>query len=368
MLGQYYGWDSHATNWNFPADFLFQKPLPLKRMSTAPSFQNAGPTHSSGDWGYPAVSRVRGVREDVMTKRWFSMMSCILMATISVVACGNGLPNRNSEVTPDVEATIVAAAEKAWATALPVTETSSEMVANPTVPTSTRGATDGSPISTRTRASENFGHFPNCAKLCDNDFWANATPDQVSAELRTADVTARTETTGETPLHVAASLVDDPTLLAILLDQGADPNASNAIGWTPLHWAANAVWSNDQVIALLIDRGADVNARDSDGLTPLHYAATNSHPSIVHLFIDRGADPSHADNIDIATPLHLAAAYTTEPKVIDALLKRGRILEARDYLGQTPLHHAAALNPNLDVIEHLLNLGRVPGGGVKESV
>lgn len=45
-----------------------------------------------------------------------------------------------------------------------------------------------------------------------------------------------------------------------------------------------------RVGALLIDRGADVNAQDDDGDTPLHWASLYDSPRLFRLLVDRGAD------------------------------------------------------------------------------
>jgi len=57
----------------------------------------------------------------------------------------------------------------------------------------------------------------------------------------------------------------------------------------------------------LIDAGADVNARDIDGWTPLMYAALNGHTEIVELLIESGADVN-AKGALRGTALLLAAA------------------------------------------------------------
>ena len=55
------------------------------------------------------------------------------------------------------------------------------------------------------------------------------------------------------------------------LAAGADVNARERGGHTPLHLAA-CCNDNPAVIAALLEAGAEVNARDEDGDTPLHLA------------------------------------------------------------------------------------------------
>jgi len=59
---------------------------------------------------------------------------------------------------------------------------------------------------------------------------------------------------------------------ALLLADGADVNARDKTGCTPLHWAAE--WDHEEVAGVLLDDGADVDAQDGDGRTPLPRAAS----------------------------------------------------------------------------------------------
>jgi len=48
--------------------------------------------------------------------------------------------------------------------------------------------------------------------------------------------------------------------------------------------------TNNRYVSELISKGADVNAKDEDGMTPLHWAASQGHKDIAELLIAKGAD------------------------------------------------------------------------------
>jgi hypothetical protein len=76
------------------------------------------------------------------------------------------------------------------------------------------------------------------------------------------------------------------------LDDDGDTEASNLQGQTLLMAAANHQWP--RIVKLLLARGANPNARDPQGKTPLHYAACASVDS-VKLLLVAGADAKARD-------------------------------------------------------------------------
>ena len=97
-----------------------------------------------------------------------------------------------------------------------------------------------------------------------------------------ADLNAKEED-GETPLHVAA-LRGPKETVELLLAKGADVNAKDENGVTPLHWT-----ETEEIAELLIANGADVNAKTNDGHTPLDRAILNEDTETAALLRKHGA-------------------------------------------------------------------------------
>ncbi|VDP10505.1 unnamed protein product [Soboliphyme baturini] len=139
---------------------------------------------------------------------------------------------------------------------------------------------------------------------------------------------------------------------------------------TPLHMAA--AWGLRDVVIELLAHGADVNAQDKMGRTPLHIAVENQHLEICRLLLD-------APNVNLyirtsrgLTPMHFALKHRNN-KIAEIIVKKdkhiflqvpvaialgtvcnGDIFQV-DNKGYNPLHNAAATG-DMETILLLLSL------------
>lgn len=57
------------------------------------------------------------------------------------------------------------------------------------------------------------------------------------------------------------------------------------------------------VVYMLVDAGADLEAADCQGATPLHKASFNKHSKVVRALLEAGAN-SNSRDLDGGTPLY----------------------------------------------------------------
>jgi cytohesin len=177
----------------------------------------------------------------------------------------------------------------------------------------------------------------------------------------------------------------DAEELRHLLAAGADPNARDDRGETPLHVAARDNDAAADALGVLIQHGAVVNVASTGGETPLHAACGYWALDAVRVLLRAGAAPGPADAAG-ETPLHRVArvrprerlrggggfpymasdaagawVYACKPAASAALLlaRAGADVNAADHDGLTPLHHAASVG-NALVAQVLLSRGADP--------
>jgi ankyrin repeat protein len=113
-----------------------------------------------------------------------------------------------------------------------------------------------------------------------------------------------------------------------------------------------------QITRILLDAGADINADDGYGATPLYTAVDRRYEEIAFLLLDRNPKVNTTTGIYIDspgnyTPLH-RAVYN--PRLLKALIERGADVNAQASWGVTP--YALALTEGYtDAVSILLSAG-----------
>lgn len=138
-----------------------------------------------------------------------------------------------------------------------------------------------------------------------------------------------------------------------LLAQGADINAKDGSGKTPLMLASQT--GHKDIVELLIDKGADVNVKvkESGGTTALILATFNSRKDIVELLLSRGADVNGKN--DQGTTALILASEHADKEIVEMLLAKGADTNANSPLG-TALMVASRFH-RMDLKELLLKAG-----------
>lgn len=153
-----------------------------------------------------------------------------------------------------------------------------------------------------------------------------------------------------------------------LLAAGADVNARDCYGWTPLMWAVRR-GASPEVIDALVRADADVNVKSKDGRAPLVWATAHAwNPATFRVLVEAGADVNARDRYG-RTALMWAAGYGWNPEAFAALMAAGADVNAIDDYGGTSLMKAVQFSTDGDpaAVKALLGAGADMYAGGKGS-
>ena len=164
-----------------------------------------------------------------------------------------------------------------------------------------------------------------------------------------ADVNAL-DAQGETPLHFATEL-GELEMLELLLSHGANPDLRGTEGGSPARYPMEKAIERYSLkkAKLLLKHGARLVF---DGFFPMHTAAGNGQLEILVWLLEQGCDKNQRDEQG-CTPI-MAAARRGHGNVVAALCERGADLASRDEEGKSLIQLAAGWR---DCLEPLLKAG-----------
>nr|CAB3221772.1 ankyrin repeat domain-containing protein 27-like [Phallusia mammillata] len=167
----------------------------------------------------------------------------------------------------------------------------------------------------------NLHEHDKCHPLCECAKCLKLTQGNNGHGLKSQVSVTTRDDKGRCALHIAAT-TGKHELVDVLVEFGADLNATDYHGCTPLHSASAE--GSQSVMFLLLHHGANANAEDNNNNTPLHLACLGGHEGCVKALL-------YFDPISVIvkinptndcgdTPLHIAAKWGYV-KIVQALME-----------------------------------------------
>jgi ankyrin repeat protein len=168
------------------------------------------------------------------------------------------------------------------------------------------------------------------------------------------------ELAGYGGLHAAAAEGDVPALAALLAG-GANANARDSHGRTPLHVAAHR--SHGEAARALVNGGADPRALDAQRYDIVTIAAVKDDVPMLKLALELGGDAKAITSPYDGTAL-IAAAHLGHDEVVRVLIAAGAPLDHVNNLGWTAVIEAIVLGDggrrHVACLKALLDAGANP--------
>ena len=146
---------------------------------------------------------------------------------------------------------------------------------------------------------------------------------------------------------VAAAHANDLATARALIEAGADVNAKDRTQQSPYLIATSEVGDDPRLLELMLDNGAEVDAKDSFNGTGLIRAAERGHPRIVRRLLQAGIDRDHINRLGW-TALHeaiiLGDGGPAHVATVRELIAGGVDVNVPDDSGVHPVTHAQQRN------------------------
>ena len=172
-----------------------------------------------------------------------------------------------------------------------------------------------------------------------------------------ADVNA-TNKKGDTPLIYAVKM-QLPEVVSLLtkMETSIDVNAANAAGTTALHYAA--AFDNKEIAAILLQLKADISIEDRTGKTAVHIASKYGSRKVLQLITDTKRRHIQkivrATDMEGNTPLMLAkCAFNYSPHNVNLLIACGSNLLAFNHKHNRVLHFYSNAD-DMEINENILH-------------
>ena len=155
----------------------------------------------------------------------------------------------------------------------------------------------------------------------------------------------------------------DVEAIDLLVAEGADVNARDGNGRTPIHVAAFA--SNDLALKALAAAGADMNALEGQAYDVVTIAAVADDPELMSLALELGNDPGLITSPYDGTAL-IAAAHLGHVEIVRRLIAAGAPLDHVNNLHWTAVMEAVVLGDG--GADHLMVLDALLAAGADRSL
>lgn len=165
-----------------------------------------------------------------------------------------------------------------------------------------------------------------------------------------ADVNAK-DTLGKTPIMLRMPKEKVNETYELLIKYKSDLHQKDNFGDTVLH-TATMLQVDDEILLMLTQKGADINARNKEGVTPLLIAIQSGDVEMIKLLTSCGAN-IHTKDTHGNSPLSIALSSDTE--IFEATIN-AQNCNTQDSNGNTPLHMALLNDAPLLKVQHIISL------------